>query len=183
MGRIKTKRRKIKYFKILKLLLFYSLLSYLVLFFLISLLEIKIAFEYDGVVVDSEKVFEFASSNGIKDKNSVEYWEVLNTAYNLEELNKSAIFIASIFKIFGFDVVFITFRQAHGAEQLIQKWKWLPDSILFEFKENLTELFESENFQIYFYVSDFPNKHTIEENVLVINYNNFIKRLKRVIKF
>lgn len=182
MGRIKTKRFKIKYLKILKISIFYLILAYLIIFFLINMLEIKIAFEYDGVIVDSSKVFEYAGSKN-EDVKTDEYWTTVNSAYNLEKRDSRAVFIASILKIIGFDIVFVAFRSITGSENLINDWRWLPDNILFESKDTLNDLFESANYKVYFYNTQFPNKEIISRNMFLIDFDKLNKRIKTLFKF
>lgn len=132
--------------KILKIFLFIIISIYLIIYFFINILGLKIGISYDNALVDSTAVFNYIKTKNLV-QNSKEYWTAVNSAYKLETVKRVALGAIIICKALGFDVVAICARGADGSEYLKEKWKWYIDDFYFE--KDIEEIFSSDRFAAY----------------------------------
>ncbi|MBI3298110.1 MAG: hypothetical protein HYZ75_08100 [Elusimicrobia bacterium] len=123
-------------------------------FSLVTIGRLGVAFDYDDTLVFSTPAFQKAFSSGIQ-PYSPAFWEVVNNAYELEERKPLVWGLAWIFRVFGFKVAILSTRPPHGGAALKKEWRYLATQ--FEFAGaslNKHKLLKKGRFVLFFGDSD-----------------------------
>lgn len=127
------------------------------IFSLVTIGELKVAFDYDDTLVHSAPSFSKAFSAGVP-PYSPEFWKVVNTGYDLERPKPLPYLAAWIFRVLGFDVVILSSRPNYGGEALRKEWRFLvgdtEDFIFSGGSANKHRYLQSGNFVLCFGDSD-----------------------------
>lgn len=93
-------------------------------FSLVTIARLGVAFDYDDTLVHSEESFAKAA-HSVQQLRSPEYWKIVNSAYDLETPKALPYALACAFRAFGFRVLILADRQAVGGEALKKEWRHL----------------------------------------------------------
>lgn len=124
------------------------------IFSLVTIGRLGVAFDYDDTLVFSAPAFQKAFSSGIQ-PYSPAFWEVVNNAYDLEDRKPLVWSLAWLFRVFGFRVAVISTRPPHGGEALKKEWRALATE--FDFAggaANKARFLKQGRFVLYFGDSD-----------------------------
>lgn len=125
-------------------------------FSLVTIGRMSVAFDYDDTLVFSKPAYERALSE-IAQPYSEQYWSVVNRSYDLERPKAVAWGLAWLFRIFGFRVTILTNRPATSGEALQKEWRKLVTRNNFVFtgdKAKTHSYLQGGNYLIYFGDSD-----------------------------
>lgn len=100
------------------------------IFSLVTIGRLGVAFDYDDTLVFSTPAFQKAFNSGMQ-PYSPAFWEVVNNAYELEERKPLVWGLAWVFRMFGFKVTVISTRPPHGGEALAKEWRYLATDFKF----------------------------------------------------
>lgn len=101
------------------------------IFSLVTIARLGVAFTYDDTLVDSSAAF--AKAESASQARGPEYWTIVNNAYDLESPKILPYALACVARAFGFRVVILAERQASGGEALKKEWRRLaPRGFVFE---------------------------------------------------
>lgn len=103
------------------------------IFSLVTIARLGVAFTYDDTLVRSAAAFEKAAGHAQAQlARGPEYWSVVNNAYDLESPKLLPFALACVFRGFGFRVLILAERGAGGGEALKKEWRHLaPRSFTF----------------------------------------------------
>ncbi|MDE2290611.1 MAG: hypothetical protein KGL53_00905 [Elusimicrobia bacterium] len=99
-------------------------------FSLVTIGRLGVAFDYDDTLVYSTPAFAKAFSAGVQ-PYSPAFWEVVNNAYDIEERKPVVWALAWAFRLFGFKVTIIATRPPFGGEALKKEWRYLASEFDF----------------------------------------------------
>ena len=112
--------------KILTLMMVWGLI-----FSLVTIARLGVAFTYDDGLVDSSAAFQKAEHAG-QLLRSPDYWKTINNSYDLENPKLLPYALAGLLRGFGFRVMILAERHAAGGEALKKEWRRLaPKSFVF----------------------------------------------------
>lgn len=94
------------------------------IFSLVTISRLGVAFVYDDTLVDSTAAFQKAAG-GVQQVRGPQYWSVVNNAYDLENPKILPYGLALAARLFGFRVLILAERQASGGEALKKEWRRL----------------------------------------------------------
>ncbi|MDE2143850.1 MAG: hypothetical protein KGJ84_15685 [Elusimicrobia bacterium] len=95
-------------------------------FSLVTIARLGVAFTYDDTLVHSAPSFEKAESRTqAQQLRGPEYWTIVNNAYDLETPKIVPYALACLFRGFGFRVLILAERGAAGGEALKKEWRHL----------------------------------------------------------
>jgi acid phosphatase class B len=94
------------------------------IFSLVTIGRLSVAFDYDDTMVDSSKAYEKAAQ-GATQALSPTYWSALNNAYDLEKPRLIPFTIACVLRALGFRIVILADRQAVDGDSLKKEWRKL----------------------------------------------------------
>ena len=98
---------------------------------LVSIGKLGVAFDYDDTLVDAAKAYEKAG-RAVQQLNSPSYWGALNNAYELESVKLVPFTLACALRGLGFRVLIIAERQGVEGDALKKEWRRLaPRSFVF----------------------------------------------------
>jgi acid phosphatase class B len=101
------------------------------IFSLVTIARLGVAFTYDDGLVASAAAFEKASG-AVTQARSPEYWKIVNNAYDLESPKLVPYGLALLLRAFGFRVTILAERGASGGDALKKEWRHLsPRGFLF----------------------------------------------------
>ena len=95
------------------------------IFSLVTIARLGVAFTYDDTLVHSGAAFEKAEGHTQQQLRSPEYWKIVNNAYDLETPKILPYGLACLFRGFGFRVLIMAERGATGGEALKKEWRHL----------------------------------------------------------
>lgn len=100
-------------------------------FSLVTIARLGVAFDYDDTLVHSEESFAKAARS-VQQRYSPEYWKIVNGAYDLETPKILPYGLACVFRAFGFRILILADRQATGGDALKKEWRRLaPKGFVF----------------------------------------------------
>jgi acid phosphatase class B len=94
------------------------------IFSLVTIARLGVAFTYDDTLVHSVDSFEKAT-HGVQQLRSPEYWKIVNNSYDLETPKLMPYALACVFRAFGFRILILAERGASGGEALKKEWRHL----------------------------------------------------------
>jgi len=94
------------------------------IFSLVTIGKLGVAFDYDDTLVFSAPAFAKASAQAAQ-RYSAGFWSVVNQSYDLERPKLLAYGLAWVFRVFGFRVSVLTSRPPVDAEALKKEWRHL----------------------------------------------------------
>jgi acid phosphatase class B len=94
------------------------------IFSLVTIARLGVAFAYDDTLVDSSAAFEKASGAATP-AHGPDYWKTVNNAYDLESPKLLPYAAAGLARVFGFHILILAERQATGGEALKKEWRHL----------------------------------------------------------
>ena len=101
------------------------------IFSLVTIARLGVAFAYDDALVDSGAAYEKAGRS-VQLPRTSEYWSIVNNAYDLESPKILPYAAAGLARAFGFRVLIVAEREAVGGEALKKEWRHLaPKSFVF----------------------------------------------------
>jgi acid phosphatase (class B) len=126
------------------------------IFSLVTITHLGVAFDYDDTLVHSAAAFSKAFAQTTQ-PYTPEFWAVVNQNYDLEKPKLFTYPLAWAFRLFGFKVTVMTSRPPVGAEPLKKEWRHLLGRGNFVFtNEHQTKqsVLNSGNYVLYFGDSD-----------------------------
>jgi len=100
-------------------------------FSLVTIARLGVAFNYDDTLVDSAAAFQKAARLSPL-RGGPDYWNVVNASYDLENPKLLPYALAWAFRGLGFQVLIIADRPAVGGEALRKEWRHLaPKGFIF----------------------------------------------------
>lgn len=144
------------------------------IFSLVTITKLGVAFDYDDTLVFSSPAFSKAFAAAAQ-PYSPEFWSVVNKSYDLEQPKLVGVGLAWLFRIFGFKVAIIASRPAEDGEFLKKEWRRLAPRSSFIFagdKSNKHVHLQAGNYLFFFGDSDSDITEARKANVVPI-------RLKR----
>ena len=101
------------------------------IFSLVTIARLGVAFAYDDALVDSSAAFEKAG-RAVSVPRTPEYWNVVNTSYDLESPKLLSYGVACLSRALGFRILILAERPAAGGEALKKEWRGLaPKGFVF----------------------------------------------------
>jgi len=94
------------------------------IFSLVTIARLGVAFTYDDTLVHSSASFEKAAGR-VQQLRSPEYWKIVNNAYDLESPKLLPYGLACLFRAFGFRILILAERGATDGEALKKEWRHL----------------------------------------------------------
>ena len=126
------------------------------IFSLVTIGHLAVAFDYDDTLVQSAPAFQRAFANSTQ-AFSPEFWAVVNQSYELEKPKLISYSLAWLFRVFGFRVTVVTTRPAISADALKKEWRHLVTRGSFIFatdKESKHVYLQNGNYVLFFGDSD-----------------------------
>jgi len=99
-------------------------------FSLVTIGGLRVAFDYDDTLVFSAPAFSKAFKSGAQ-AFSPKFWETVNTSYDLESRKVVANVLAWVFRVFGFKVTILADRPSYGGQALRKEWRRLASNFVF----------------------------------------------------
>lgn len=93
-------------------------------FSLVTIARLGVAFAYDDTLVDSSAAYEKASGASAAARGP-DYWKTINNAYDLESPKLLPYAAAGLARAFGFRILILAERQSTGGEALKKEWRHL----------------------------------------------------------
>ena len=93
------------------------------IFSLVTIARLGVAFAYDDTLVDSSAAY--ARASGSQQPHGSDYWKVINNAYELENPKFLPYAVVGLARAFGFRILILAERQATGGEPLKKEWRHL----------------------------------------------------------
>jgi len=123
-------------------------------FSLVTIGQLRVAFDYDDTLVFSTPAFSQAFSTGVP-PFSPKFWTVVNNSYHLERPKYLPYSMAWLFRICGFKVTVLTPRPKYGGEALKKEWRYLASEFHFTSgSSNKHKYLKEGNFVLFFGDSD-----------------------------
>jgi acid phosphatase class B len=149
------------------------------IFSLVTITRLGVAFDYDDTLVNSTASFQkaFAST---QQPYSESFWSVVNQSYDLEKPKLIPYTLAWMFRIFGFRVAILTSRPAIAVEPLKKEWRRLVARGYFVFANEKTAkhaFLQSGNYVIYFGDSDSDISEARQARVLPVRIRRSLKSI------
>ena len=124
------------------------------IFSLVTIGRLKVAFDYDDTLVYSTPAFNKAFRSGVQ-PFSPQFWSIVNTSYDLEKPKIFANALAWVFRICGFKVTIIAARPAIEGDALKKEWRNLAGQFVFaEARDSKHGTLKQGNYVLYFGDSD-----------------------------
>lgn len=103
------------------------------IFSLVTIARLGVAFAYDDTLVNSSAAFEKASTPAAAGQpHGPDFWKTVNNAYDLESPKLLPFAAAAVARVFGFKILILAERQSTGGEPLKKEWRRLaPRGFLF----------------------------------------------------
>ena len=92
------------------------------IFSLVTIARLGVAFAYDDTLVHAAAAYEKAAGS-VQVARSPDYWKVINNAYDLESPKFLPYAIAWAARACGFRILILAERQATGGEALKKEWR------------------------------------------------------------
>lgn len=124
------------------------------IFSLVTIAKLKVAFDYDDTLVYSTPAFAKAFSSGAA-PYSPQFWRTVNTSYDLERPKILPYLMAWTFRILGFKVTVLTSRPNYDGSALRKEWRMLATDFIFSGNSgNKHKYLRDGNYVLYFGDSD-----------------------------
>ncbi len=124
------------------------------IFSLVTIGKLKVAFDYDDTLVYSTPAFAKAFSSGVQ-PYSPQFWRTVNTNYDLERPKPVPYLMAWAFRILGFKVSVLTSRPNYDGGALRKEWRMLATDFVFSGNSgNKHKYLRDGNYVLYFGDSD-----------------------------
>src|SRR3569832_2184876 len=94
-------------------------------FSLVTLARLGVAFAYDDALVNSAAAYEKAEGAGTAAAHGPDYWKTINTSYDLESPKLLPYAAAGAARLYGYHNLILAERQATGGEALKKEWRHL----------------------------------------------------------
>lgn len=94
------------------------------IFSLVTIGRLSVAFDYDGTLVDSTKSFEKARRLS-QTPGGAEFWSTVNNSYELESPKLVAYGMALTLRALGFRIIILADRQGTDGDALRKEWRRL----------------------------------------------------------
>ena len=94
------------------------------IFSLVTIARLGVAFTYDDALVHSAASFEKAAGK-VQQLRGPEYWKIVNNSYDLESPKLLPYALACVFRAFGFRVLILAERGSTDGEALKKEWRHL----------------------------------------------------------
>ncbi len=94
------------------------------IFSLVTIARLGVAFTYDDTLVDSVAAYEKAARLAPQPRTP-EYWSVVNNSYDLESPKILPYAAAGLARVLGFRILILAERQPRGGEALKKEWRHL----------------------------------------------------------
>jgi acid phosphatase (class B) len=118
--------------------------------------KLGVAFDYDEVLVASAPAFKKGAA-AAQQAYSPQFWEVVNTSYDLERPKLLPLSLAWLFRVCGFRVTVVTARPAIEVDGLKKEWRHLAPPGRFLFASDKTQKHQylvNGNYLLFFGDSD-----------------------------
>ncbi len=124
------------------------------IFSLVTIGELRVAFDYDDTLVFSTPAFQKGFDAGVQ-PFSPKFWEVVNNSYDVERIKPLPYAAAWAFRIAGFKVAVITARPGHDGDSLRKEWRYLATDFVFAGgSANKHKVLQNGHYVLYFGDSD-----------------------------
>ncbi|MBI5245157.1 MAG: hypothetical protein HY922_15955 [Elusimicrobia bacterium] len=100
------------------------------IFSLVTIGGLRVAFDYDDTLVFSSPAYAKAFKSGAQ-PFSPQFWETVNTSYDLESRKILTNVLAWAFRVFGFKITILADRASFGGDPLRKEWRRLASSFVF----------------------------------------------------
>ncbi|MFH2203796.1 MAG: hypothetical protein ABIJ96_11815 [Elusimicrobiota bacterium] len=100
------------------------------IFSLVTIGELKVAFDYDDTLVFSTPAYAKGFAGGVQ-PYSPQFWRIVNSHYDLERPKPLPYAMAWVFRVLGFKVTVITSRPNYGGDALRKEWRMLATNFIF----------------------------------------------------
>jgi acid phosphatase (class B) len=150
-------------------------------FSLVTVTHLGVAFDYDDTLVNSAAAYGKAYASG-NVAYSPQFWAVVNNAYDLEKPKLLTYPLAWLFRVFGFRVAVITGRPAIDNDALKKEWRHLvPRGSFFFGAEGATkhQHLQSGNYVIFFGDSDTDVEEARKAHVLAVRVRRHPKSISK----
>lgn len=107
-----------------------SMMVWGLIFSLVTIGDLRVAFDYDDTLVYSTPAFNRAFASGVQPFSS-KFWEIVNTSYDVERRKPLPYALAWAFRVCGFKVTVLTARPDYEGEALRKEWRYLADRFVF----------------------------------------------------
>ncbi|MFA6092195.1 MAG: hypothetical protein WCU88_01410 [Elusimicrobiota bacterium] len=99
-------------------------------FSLVTIGSLKVAFDYDDTLVFSTPAYAKAFRSGVQ-PFSPAFWEIINNSYDIEGRKILANSLAWGLRIFGFKITILADRPSSGGQALRKEWRHLCSNFVF----------------------------------------------------
>jgi acid phosphatase class B len=126
------------------------------IFSVVTIAKLGVAFEYDDTLVFSTPAFAKAFAS-VQQAYSPQFWSVVNKSYDVEKPKYLSGALAWTFRLFGFKVAIVAARPSTDGEALKKEWRRLTPKTSFYFagdKSDLKSILERGNFVLFFSDND-----------------------------
>jgi acid phosphatase class B len=119
-------------------------------FSLVTIGGLRVAFDYDDTLVFSAPAYAKAFKSGTQ-PFSPQFWETVNTSYDLESRKIVSNALAWVFRVFGFRITILADRASYGGQALKKEWRHLASNFVFiGDKGSKTATLQSGTYVMYF---------------------------------
>jgi acid phosphatase class B len=102
------------------------------IFSLVTIARLGVAFAYDDVLVNSAAVYKKADLAAGQLPKGGEYWSMINKSYDMETPKALPYAAAGLARMFGFRILIVAERQPTGGDALKKEWRHLaPKGFVF----------------------------------------------------
>ena len=111
--------------KVLGLLMVWGLI-----FSLVTIGDLRVAFDYDDTLVFSTPAFAKAFKSGAQPFTPA-FWDTVNNSYDIEKPKRLAYSMAWLLRVLGFKITVLAGRPSYGGEALRKEWRHLVSNFVF----------------------------------------------------
>lgn len=124
-------------------------------FSLVTIGRLRVAFDYDDTLVFSTPAFNKAFKSGTQ-PFSPQFWTIVNQSYDMEEPKALTNALAWLFRICGFRVTVIAARPQDGGGALKKEWRRLASQFVFAAEpQRKRAILAQGNYVLFFGDSDY----------------------------
>lgn len=149
------------------------------IFSVVTIAHLGIAFDYDDTLVNSAAAYSKAFASTTQ-AYSPEFWAVVNQSYDLERPKLVTYSLAWLFRVLGFRIAILTGRPAVQAEPLKKEWRHLvmPSSFIFGAEGGAKQQrLSNGNYVLFFGDSDTDIEQARKAHVLALRVRRSRKSL------
>lgn len=100
------------------------------IFSLVTIGDLRVAFDYDDTLVFSTPAFAKAFKSGAQPFTPA-FWDTVNNSYDIEKPKRLAYSMAWLLRILGFKITVLAGRPSYGGEALRKEWRHLVSNFVF----------------------------------------------------